>query len=456
MKTTTRISETINADPDQFTAEIDWNSDAIIHRRETYYAASQRAFVPYTTPLIFKRGQDQYLWDVDGKQYLDCLSQNLCISIGYNNPAVTTAVQRQAETIQHCTTMFSHPVPAHLAEELAAKFPPSEDWVVHFTNSGAEAIDFALLLARSHTGNNDILSLTNAYHGATFGAQSVTGISGFRHNVSLLNGIHFVANPDQYRGIFGEGLQPYLDDIDRTIKTSTSGQLAGMFIEPIQGYGGIVASPPGYLAGAFERVRAAGGVCIVDEVQSGFGRTGKGYWAFSADNVVPDIVVLAKGIGNGYPLGAVVAKRHIAEAMADKFYFNTYGANPVSCSAGRAVLRVIDQCKLINNADTVGTAMLNVLKNLQKKYDIIGNVRGHGLMMAAELVRDRHTKEPATEEMHQLFQLTRKHGLVASKSGPDKNVLRICPPLCIQMEDVAFFEQAINASFSDLYAGVTA
>ncbi len=450
MISNTKISKIINADPDRFTLPIDWDTEAIVKRRERYYAASQRAFVPYTTPLIFKRGQDQYLWDEKGNQYLDCLSQNLCVSIGYNNPAVTAAVQHQAEQLQHCTTMFFHPVPAHFAEELTSKMPEGEEWVVHFMNSGAEAIDFALLLARSHTGNNDVISLANSYHGATFGAQSVTGISNFRHNVSLLNGIQFTSNPDQYRGIHGEGVQPYLGDLERTIQCGTSGQLAGIFIEPIQGYGGIVPLPEGYVSGAFERVRAAGGICIVDEVQSGFGRTGEDYWSFTAHDVIPDVVVLAKGIGNGYPLGAVIAKRHIAEAMANKFYFNTYGANPVSCAAGRAVLRVIDECGLIENAKVVGAAMLDVLKTLQQKYDIIGDVRGRGLMMAAELVKDRETKEPASDEMHRLFQLTRKHGLVASKSGAYKNVLRICPPLCIQLEDVAFFEHAISSSFAEL------
>ena len=456
MKNSTHVSNQINQAPDQFRLPVDWHTDAIVDRRNRFYAASQRAFVPYRTPLIFQRGQDQYLWDEQGNQYLDCLSQNLCVSIGYNNPAVTRAVQQQAEQIQHCTTMFFHPVPAHLAEELVSKFPSAEDWVVHFTNSGAEAIDFALLLARSYTRCNDVLSLTNAYHGATFGAQSVTGISNFRHPVPLLGGIQFVPNPDQYRGIHGEGLEPYLDAIDRTIHYGTSGHIAGMFFEPIQGYGGIVPAPDGYLSGAFDRVRAAGGLCIVDEVQSGFGRTGEGYWAFERDGVVPDIVVLAKGIGNGYPLGAVVAKREVAEIMADKFYFNTYGANPVACSAGRAVLRVIDQCGLVDNAQRVGDALLAVLRRMAEKYDLIGDVRGRGLMMAAELVKDRKTKEPAVEEMHELFQLTRKHGLVASKSGAHRNVLRICPPLCIQMDDVAFFEKAIEASFADLYAGIKA
>lgn len=451
-KAYTRISELIASEPEAYVAAVDWETDAIVGRRDKYYSASQRAFVPYHTPLIFSRGQDQYLWDEQGRRYLDCLSQNLCVSVGYNNPAVTAAVRDQAERIQHCTTMFFHPVPAHFAEELAGKFPEGEEWVVHFTTSGSEAIDFALLLARSHTGNNDIVSLTNSYHGATFGAQSVTGIGNFRHDVSLLNGIVFTSNPDQYRGIHGEGVEPYLEDLDRAIRFATSGRLAGMFIEPVQGYGGIVPLPGEYLRGAFERVREAGGVCIVDEVQAGFGRTGQDYWSHTVHGVVPDIVVLAKGIGNGFPIGAVVAKRHIAEAMSRKFYFNTYGANPVSCAAGRAVLRVIDRCALIENARIVGGQMLDALHGLRERYDLIGDTRGVGLMMAVELVRDRTTREPATEETDRLFQLTRKHGLVASKSGADRNVLRICPPLCIQPEDVAFFESAMRASFEELYA----
>ena len=346
--------------------------------------------------------------------------------------------------------MFFHPVPAHLAEELVGVMPDGEEWVVHFMNSGAEAIDFALLLARSYTGNTDIISLANAYHGATFGAQSVTGISGFRHNVPLLGGIQFTPCPDQYRGIHGSGVQPYLDDLDRTIHYGTSEHLAGMFIEPVQGYGGIVPMPEGYIEGAFERVRASGGICIVDEVQAGFARTGDNFWSFQAHEVVPDVVVMAKGIGNGYPLGAVAAKRDIAEAMAKKFYFNTYGANPVSCAAGRAVLHVIRHHGLQQNAKTVGAELISVLHKLKDKHDIIGDVRGRGLMMAVELVRDKTTKEPASEEMARLFELTRKHGLVASKSGAYRNVLRICPPLCIQSEDVAFFEQAINDSFDEL------
>ena len=437
-------------DHDQHEFEIDWSTDAIVERRNHYYAASQRAFVPYRTPLIFSKGQDNFLWDEKGGRYLDCLSQNLTISVGYNNPVVTREVVKQAQTLQHCTTMFFHPVPAHFAEELTRTMPPGEEWTVHLTNSGAEAIDMALLLARSYTGNIDIVSLTNAYHGATFGAQSVTGISGFRHNVPQLGGVAFAPVPDQYRGIHGEGVEPYLSDLEGTIHYATSGKLAGMIIEPVQGYGGIVPLPQGYIGGAAERVKAAGGLLIIDEVQAGMARTGDNFWSFQAHDVVPDIVVAAKGIGNGFPLAALIVRREIAEAMAQKFYFHTYGANPVSCAAGRAVLHVIRQHGLQQRAREVGAAMLNVLEDLQSRHEVIGSVRGRGMMMAVELVRDRDSKEPDAETMARLFEKTREFGLVASKSGAYRNVLRICPPLCTQMQDVEIFEQAINRSFDSL------
>ena len=423
----------------------DWSTDAIVARREKYYSASQRAFVPYETPLIFQRGEGQYLWDERDNKYIDLLGMNVCISVGHAHPKVTAAVREQAGQLAHCTTMFYHPVPAHLAEELAATMPPGHDWVVHFTNSGAEAVDLALLMARSSTGNIDFLALRSGYHGATFGAQSLTGISGFRHNVPLMGGIHHVADPNQYRGIHGEGTEPYLEEIDRAITGATSGHLAGMIIEPVQGYGGIVEMPPGYIAGAAERVRARGGLLVIDEVQSGFARTGKGFWAFEPHGVVPDIVVAAKGIGNGYPLAAVIAKRDIAEALADKFYFNTYGANPVSCAAGRAVLQVIAEEKLQDNARTVGDEMLAVLRDLQQKYEIVGDVRGHGLMLAVELVKDRHSKTPATEETARIFEASRDHRIVLSKSGPHRSVLRMVPPLCLASDDVGAFADAMDA-----------
>jgi len=427
--------------------ETDWSAASIIARRETYYAASQRAFMPYKTPLIFSRGEMQYLWDQEGKKYVDLLGMNVCVSVGHAHPTVTAAVKDQIDQLQHCTTMFYHPVPAHFAEELAARMPKGHDWVVHFTNSGTEAIDLALVMAQSFTGHIDMLALRNAYHGATIGAQSLTGISGFRHDIPLLGGIHHIANPDPYRGVFGDDTNAYLEEIDRTVLYATSGKLAGLIIEPIQGYGGIVEAPAGYIKAAAAKVRDRGGVLIVDEVQSGFGRTGDSYWAFEAHDVVPEIVVMAKGIGNGFPLAAVVAQRHVAESLAGKFTFHTYGASPVSCAAGRAVLRVIDEENLQQNARKVGAKLKDVLISLHQKHEIVGDVRGRGLMMAIELVKDRRSKSPAAEATADIFERSRENGLVLSKSGANRNILRMVPPMCLSEADVAFVADALERCF---------
>ena len=216
----------------------------------------------------------------------------------------------------------------------------------------------------------------------------------------------------------------------------------------MQGYGGIVPMPPGYLAGAFERVRTAGGVAIVDEVQSGFGRTGDHFWAFESDGVVPDIMVIAKGLGNGIPIGAVVAKREIAECMAEKFLFHTYGANPAACAAGRAVLRVIRDEGLQENARRVGAALKQRLIALQEKFPSIGDVRGRGLMLAIELVKNRRTREPDPETTARVFEESRRHRLVLSKSGPHRSVLRMVPPLCLSIDDLDAVADGLERSFA--------
>lgn len=430
--------------------EVDWSTQSIIDKRDQYYAASQRAFVPYQKPLILKKGKMQYCWDEQGNKLIDLLGMNLCISVGHAHPKVVEAVTAQVRELTHCTTMFHHPVPAHLAEELAATMPAGHEWVVHFTNSGAEAIDLAIMMARSATGNQDIIALRNSYHGATYGAQAVTGVQGFRHNISQLPNISFAAEPNQYRGVFGEGTEPYLAEIDNTISYTTSGALAGMFIESVQGYGGIIQMPPGYLKGAAERVRAAGGLLIMDEVQSGFGKTGDAMWCFDHHGIVPDMMVIAKGLGNGIPIGALIVKKEVAESMAGKLLFHTYGANPVACSAARAVLEVIEEDSMISNVKSVGAKLHEGLKQLQSHYKIIGDVRGRGFMQAIELVKDPETKEPAPDHTAYVFERTREHGLILSKSGTFKNVLRMVPPLCLQMEDIQPVLDALDRSFADL------
>jgi len=429
---------------------LDWKKDHIVSRREQYYSATQSAFVPYEEPIIFRRGERQYLWDESGRKYLDLLGMNLCISVGHNHPIVKKAIREQMDELMHCTTMFCHPAPSQYCEELAHTMPRGHDWVVHLTSSGTEASDLAIQMARTYTGNTDIISLHNAYHGATCGAQSLCGINLFRANTVQLSGAVLVPVPDQYRGLFGAGTEPYLQALDRTIYSATSTQLAAMFIEPIQGFGGVVPIPYDYIRGAFERTRAAGGLCVIDEVQCGLGRTGDNFWTFIDADVVPDILITAKGLGNGFPLGAVIAKREVADAYSHKAHFHTFGANPVAAAAGRAVLQVIRDEKLRENSKRMGTKLLNELQNLKEKYDLIGDVRGKGLMMGIELVKDRQSREPAPEETARIFEKTREFGLIMSKSGTYRNLLRMLPPMCISDNDVDFFVQAFDEAFANV------
>ena len=427
--------------------ETAWSYESTEQKRTSFMSPSLRTFQAYSKPLVLKRGQGQYLWDVHEKKYVDLMAQNLCISVGYNHPLVNSEVKKQIDLMAHCTTMYFQPIPAHFAEELVGRMPAGTDWVVHFVNSGSEAIDLAVLMARVFTGNFEMVALRNCYHGLQFCAMALTGIQSCRQPVPCAHGIVHVPNPDPYRGIFGDELAPYVDEINRSIMASSPGRIAGFIAEPIQGFGGVMALPPGYLAAAFAITRAAGGVCIVDEVQTGFTRTGSHYWGFQVHAVLPDIIVLGKGIGNGFPLSAVVAKREIAEAMAQKKFFNTYGSNPISCAAGRAVLRAIDEDHTLRNAKEMGDYLKQKLLGLKAKYELVGDVRGSGLMLGVELVRDRIHKEPADVEAGKIAEYARDHGVVVGKGGVFGNVLRINPPLCIEKHDIDLVAEVLNQSF---------
>jgi alanine-glyoxylate transaminase/(R)-3-amino-2-methylpropionate-pyruvate transaminase len=421
--------------------------DAVMHQRNTFMSPSLRTFQAYSRPLVLKRGEGQYLWDVREKKYVDLMAQNLCISVGYNHPLVNREAKQQIDRMAHCTTMYAQPMPAHFAEELVGRFPAGPEWVVHFVNSGSEAIDLAILMARLYTGHFEIIALRNSYHGLQFGAMALTGIQSCRQPVPSAHGVLHVPNPDGYRGVFGSTVAPYAEEIGHAVMASTPGRIAGFIAEPIQGFGGVIPLPPGYLADAFERTRAAGGVCIVDEVQTGFTRTGSHYWGFQAQGVLPDMVVLGKGIGNGFPLSAVVAKREIAEAMARKKFFNTYGSNPISCAAGRAVLRAIDEDQTLRNAAETGNYLKHQLLGLQAKHDVIGDVRGSGLMLGVDLVKDRTTREPADAEAGNVAEFARDNGVIVGKGGVFGNVLRINPPLCIERQDIDLAVDVLDQGF---------
>ena len=319
--------------------------------------------------MVWQRGEGQYVWDNHGTRFLDCMAQNVCISVGHAHPGVLAAVREQMEQLPHITTAYHHPQPGHFAEELIATLPEGPDWVAHFVNSGAEAVDLAVLIARAHTRNYELLALRDAYHGMHYGAQTATGIGQARQLVPPAPGyVQVIGAAPVPRPVRRRRPGPTWRSCDRTLHTNTCGAVAGLIAEPIQGYGGIVELPQGYLRGAAEQVRAAGGLLIVDEVQTGFARTGDHFWGFEAHDVVPDVIVMSKGIGDGFPIAAVVTRREVAEGMAARMFFNTYGSNPTCCAAGRAVLRAIADEGLQANAARVGGLMLDGLRGLQPRH----------------------------------------------------------------------------------------
>jgi len=429
---------------------LDWDVDRMAARRQRFLSPALGTFTAYDAPQGWRRGSGPYLFDLAGRRYLDCMAQNVCISVGYCHPGVDAAVRAQLDEIQHVTTVYDHPQPGHYAEELVARLPAGHDWVVHLVNSGAEAIDLAVLVARLHSRNFEVLTLRDAYHGMQFTAMAATGIGHARQPLPPAPGFVSVIAPHPYRGAFGADAPPYLSEFERTIGTATSGALAALIVEPIQGYGGIVEMPTGYLAGAAQQVRAAGGLLIVDEVQTGFGRTGDHFWGFEAHGVVPDVIVMSKGIGNGFPIAAMATRREVAAAMTQRMFFNTYGANPVSCAAARAVLRALEDEGLQRNAAVVGDAFARSFAALQDKHVLIGDVRGRGLLRGVELVLDRTTRAPAAREAERLQQLLLEAGVVVGLCGADHNVLKINPPLCVGPDDIATLASACDAALTRL------
>jgi alanine-glyoxylate transaminase/(R)-3-amino-2-methylpropionate-pyruvate transaminase len=325
-------------------------------------------FLYYKKPLMLVEGKAQYVFDEKGRRYLDGLGGIVTVSVGHCHPHVIEAVRRQNETLQHSTTIYLHPNIAEYARNLASKLPGNLK-VCYFVNSGSEATDLALLMARAHTGNFDFIALRNGYHGGNMAGMGVTAHSNWKFNVPHNFGVHHAITPDPYRGQWNradaDAGKNYAADIKSLIDYATSGRVAGFISETIQGVGGCVVYPDGYLKQVYEHVRGAGGLCVADEVQTGFGRTGTHFWGFETQGVIPDIVTMAKGIGNGCPLAAVVTTPEIAAALTQRVHFNTFGGNPVVCAQGNAVLEVIEREKLQANALKIGGVIMAGLERLR-------------------------------------------------------------------------------------------
>jgi len=408
-------------------------------------------FMLYRDPLMIVEGKMQYVWDETGKRYLDFFAGIVTVSCGHCHPKITKRIKDQVDTLQHTTTVYLHPNLPMLAKELASKMPPGLE-VTYFVNSGSEANDLAVTMARLFTGNYDVVAVRNAYHGGSPSATALTSHSTWKHPVPQGFGVHHAINPDPYRSPFSgtpaEIATQSVADLRDLIRFSTPGKVAAFIAEPIMGVGGVTTSARNYLPEAYATVRAHGGVCIADEVQTGFGRTGDHYWGFQNWGVVPDIVTMAKGLGNGTTIAAVTTRPEIAKALTQRTHLNTFGGNPVSMAAALGVLEAIDEDGLQENARVVGGRLKKGLEGLMASHRLIGDVRGMGLMLGVELVRDRATKEPATAETLDVLDATREMGLLVGKGGLDGNVLRIKPPLCITAADVDFAIEVLDRALA--------
>jgi alanine-glyoxylate transaminase/(R)-3-amino-2-methylpropionate-pyruvate transaminase len=411
----------------------------------------------YKSPVMFVEGKMQYLFDETGRRYLDVFGGIVTVSIGHCHPKVIAAVNAQNALLQHVTTIYLHPTIAQYAKKLASTFPKESGLTsVYFVNAGSDANDLAMLMARLHTGNFDLIALRNGYHGGTAGPVGLTAHSTWKYNTPQGFGVHHAILPDRFRGPYGyddaKAGEKYAADINDLIRTATPGKVAGFIAEPMQGVGGVVEMPPGYLPAAYKTVRDAGGLCISDEVQTGFGRTGENFWGFQAvggPGVYPDIVTMAKGIGNGCPLAAVVTRPEIAKSLTSRIHFNTFGGNPVSMAQGLATLNVLLDENYQAQAKSKGAKLFAGLRDLQKKRPLIGDIRGRGLMCGVDLVTDRTTKAPATAQCAQVFERCKDLGLIIGKGGLAGNVLRIKPPMCLSEADIDFMLAVLDVAVGE-------
>ena len=413
--------------------------------------ANPAIFTLYKNPLMIVEGHMQWLFDETGRRYLDFYAGIVTVSCGHCHPKVVKAARDQLETLPHATTIYLHPNFALLAKKLASKMPPGLD-VTYITNSGSEANDLAISMARLFTGNRDIIAVRNAYHGNSPSARGLTSLSTWKFPEATGSDVHHAINPHFYRSPFSgtpeEVSSKAAADIRELIRFSTPGKVAAFIMEPIQGAGGTTHGAKNYLKEAYAIVREAGGLCIADEVQTGFGRTGDHYWGFQNFDVVPDFVTMAKSLGNGAPIAAVTTRSDIAQALTQRIHFNTFGGNPVSTASALAVLDVIEEESLQQNAKERGAQVKAGLERLAKSHPVIGNVRGMGLMLGVELVRDPKTKEAAKQETADVLEATKEMGLLIGKAGIDGNILRVQPPLCITRDDVEFAIDVFDRAFT--------
>jgi 4-aminobutyrate aminotransferase-like enzyme len=393
----------------------------------------------YQEPLVVESAKGMYVRDLEGREYLDFFGGILTVSVGHCHPRVTEAVIEQQKKLVHVSTLYQTVPQIELAEKLVQLRPMKEHARVFFTNSGTEANETAVQLAKVHTGRTDLVALRHSYGGRGTLAVNMMGNKNYRPLQSEIAGIKHAHAPYCYRCDFD---LKYPDcglacakDIKNLIETTTTGAIAGFIAEPIMGVGGFIVPPKEYFEIAVPIVRNAGGLFIADEVQSAWGRTGTHWWGVQQFNVEPDILTSAKGMANGQPVGLTMARESVAKS-ATYATIATFGGSPPTMAAASATIKVIEDEKLLFNAQMMGKALRDGLEGLQEKFRGIGDVRGMGLMQAIELVKDRGTKEPDAQAAGRLMESTKKRGLLVGKGGLYGNTMRIAPPMTVSRAQI--------------------
>jgi 4-aminobutyrate aminotransferase len=425
-------------------------SDEVIAKHKQYLWPAVANY--YAKPLVADRGSMQYLWDLEGKKYLDFFGGIVTVGVGHCNPKVTSKIKAQVDRLQHTSTLFPNEHIVALAEKLA-QITPGKLQKSFFTNSGTEANEAAILLARMVGPSFDVVALRHAYAGGSSLAKGVTAHANYRKAGVISVGIAHAINPYCYRCPLGlkypDCNVKCAEDVENLIQTGTSGSIAAFIAEPIQGVGGFITPPPEYFKIVFRTVKKYGGQFISDEVQTGFGRTGKKWFGIEQWEVVPDMITCAKSMGNGVPIGATITTAELADRYVGAT-ISTFGGNPVTSVAARAVIEVIEEENLRENTHVVGGYFRGKLEELAQKYPLIGDVRGMGMMQALELVKDRQTKEPAPEAATQIMERARENGLLIGKGGLYNNTLRMAPPMNISKADVDEGIRLLDKSFGEV------
>jgi len=420
--------------------------------RDTHFMAQVRHQL-YSSPLVIERGSMEYLYDVDGNRYLDCFSGIMVTNCGHCNPAINARVHDQLDRLNHTSTFYLTQPLLDLAARLA-EVTPGGLARSFFVNSGSEAVEGALMLARHHTGNEVVVALRLGYAGRTLLSEACTNVFGIEAKPFGPDalGVALGCNAYCYRCPLGLEFPACevacADTIGSELAARGIDAIAGILVEPIQGVGGVIVSPPGYLESLRRIAHDRGGLLIVDEVQSGFGRTGT-MFAVDQYDVEPDILVMGKAIANGMPMAAYIAADRIGEAI-ERPTFSTFGGNPLCSTAALATLDYLLDHDLPGRARRMGAMFREGLRQLADQFALVGEVRGKGLFLGMELVRDRAGMEPATAETLAVLEQCRRNGLLAGKSGPYGNVLRIGPPLTISEEQVDAALEIVGASLREV------